>query len=81
MTTLYAPTRYLKVALNEGRKPFFIRVTSESDAFFSGFEVDREGEEVQPKDADNRLHLIDKRAATFTEYRLSYHYGTLRKGT
>lgn len=69
--------RYARIVL-EGRAPFIIRVTNESERTISGIEVDREGEEIVPVGYHNRLHVIERAAIRkMTELRMNHHYGML----
>lgn len=71
---------YARITLTDG-KAFFIQVTSESDRFISGFEVDREGEEIRPGGLyDRRLRVIEKAATkSVSPYRMNNHYATLER--
>lgn len=55
------PTQFLRVWL-KGRsgRPITLRLTSETPQFVSGYEVNDDGDEVQPAGFERRLHLIQK---------------------
>lgn len=52
------PTRYERVRF-AGRS-VILRVTAESEHFMRGIEVNKFGDEVIPRGADERLHIIQK---------------------
>lgn len=63
-----------------GGKTFLLRVMGENDGMLWGIEVNREGDEVIPRGADERLHLIDLLAITKRiPMTMNPHYGELEE--
>jgi hypothetical protein len=64
------------------QRPVLLEVTSESDKWLTGYEVNREGERIEPKGADERLHLIAKDTiARRDPLRMNFHYGELEEAS
>lgn len=58
----------------------YLRVTKDSDKSLSGYEVNKDGDEIAPKGHDRRLRVIDKRAVTkVVPMRMDRTYATLVK--
>lgn len=60
------------------RRTILLNITAEDNRFLRGIEVNRDGLPIVPRDADERLHIIDK-AAILTRVALvqDRKYGTL----
>ena len=74
--------RYERVTVtNEGEtKSFFLRVTRETETVLAGFEINRDGDEIQPPGADRRLHIIEKKLITKrVKYAMNNTYGMLER--
>jgi hypothetical protein len=60
------------------RPSVLLEIASEGDKWLTGYEVNREGERIEPKGADERLHLIDKTTiARRVPMQMNLHYGEL----
>lgn len=71
------PTHYERIGF-EGRRPLLLRVTAETVDFLVGIEVRSDGDEVVPRGADEREHIIDKTLIVRRqEMRMNRHYGEL----
>jgi hypothetical protein len=71
--------RYAKIIQTNGQR-FIIRVDSESERFIRGIEVDKDGEEIQPKGFHNRLRIVEKTSISkMIEMRMNTIYATLEK--
>ena len=58
----------------------YLRVTKDSDKFLSGYEVNKDGDEIASKGHDRRLRVIDKHAVTkVVPMRMDRTYATLVK--
>ena len=74
---LLTTIKYCRVTLTD-KTSFFLRVTFENAQFLVGVEVKRNGDEVKPKDADERVQLIEKKLIKkLVRYGMSKKYGTL----
>lgn len=75
--------RYERVNfVDEGNKArsVMLRVLSDTDRFLTGYEVDRDGEEISGRDFDRRTRIIDKTLIRKRmEYVMDLTYGTLKR--
>lgn len=72
-----AAIRYARVTLDTGKR-IILRVVSETGRFLRGIEVDREGEEIIPQGAHQRMHIIERpRITKIAEMRMNPKYATL----
>jgi hypothetical protein len=77
--------RYVRVRIRAdaastaaGRRVVYLRVTSDTEQFLSGIEVDRTGEAVHGATFDQRRHVIQKACiATLVEMDVDRTYDTL----
>lgn len=69
--------RYVRITQVDGKR-FILKVTSDSAKAISGYEVDKEGEEIVPTGFDNRLRIVEHGAIRkLTELQMNNTYGTL----
>lgn len=74
---------YERVQFRDGDiiRSVFLRLTSDGARFVSGYEVDRQGEEIVPVGFDRRLRMIAKDTVIRrVAYEMDKTYGELRKG-
>lgn len=70
--------RYARIKLADATRAFYLRITVETDRMLSGWEVDREGNEVAPAGFERRLRIIEKKLiAKRTPMRMNNKYGHL----
>jgi hypothetical protein len=78
--------RYVKVwfrgaSKREAQRGIFLRVTRDTTSVLSGYEVDRDGEEIQPHGFERRLRVIALPAIIdVREYHMDRTYATLVPG-
>lgn len=55
---LYAKVKFI----DSNKRPVILCLRAVTERFVSGIEVNKEGDEVVPKNADEKYHIIDKEA-------------------
>lgn len=72
-----AVIKYARVTLTNGDR-FFLRLTYESERFVRGLEVTKDGDPIEPPNADERLRIIERGAIKkLTPMHMNNHYATL----
>ena len=69
---------YVQVHFKEKRRPIYLEVKGSDATFLRGVEVNRSGDPIIPRGADERVHLIQHEAiAKLVVHQMNRTYGEL----